>query len=251
MIDLTNKIALVTGGARDIGRAVSVRLAQQGARVALNYFDNQPDAEETIRLIEANGGKAIAVQGDMTKMTDAERFVAAAKKAFGGPVHILVNVAGGLVGRKTVAEMDEAFWDFVIGLNLKSVFLVTKATLPHMADGGAISNFASQAARDGGGPGATAYASAKAGVLNFTRGLAKELGPRRIRVNAISPGMINTTFHNTFTKPEVRQRVAASTPLGREGEAPEVADLVAYLASDNASFINGESVEINGGVFFS
>ncbi len=251
MIDLTNKIALVTGGARDIGRAVSVRLAQQGARVALNYFDNQPDAEETIRLIEANGGKAIAVQGDMTKMTDAERFVAAAKKAFGGPVHILVNVAGGLVGRKTVAEMDEAFWDFVIGLNLKSVFLVTKATLPHMADGGAIINFASQAARDGGGPGATAYASAKAGVLNFTRGLAKELGPRRIRVNAISPGMINTTFHNTFTKPEVRQRVAASTPLGREGEAPEVADLVAYLASDNASFINGESVEINGGVFFS
>ena len=119
-----------------------------------------------------------------------------------------------------------------------------------MADGGAIVNFSSQAGRDGGGPGAIAYATAKGGVLTFTRGLAKELGPRKIRVNCVSPGMINTTFHNTFTKPEVRQRVAASTPLGREGDANEVADLVAYLASENASFINGASVDINGGIYF-
>jgi 3-oxoacyl-[acyl-carrier protein] reductase len=251
MIEFTGKVALVTGGARDIGRAVSIRLAQQGAAVALNYFDNPSEANETVRTIAAAGGKAIAVQGDMTKLADAQRFVAEARKAFGEKIHVLVNVAGGLVGRKTVAEMDEAFWDLVIGLNLKSVFLVTKCALPHMADGGAIVNFASQAARDGGGPGASAYAAAKAGVLNFTRSLAKELGPRKIRVNAVSPGMINTTFHNTFTKPEVRQRVASMTPLGREGEAPEVADLVAYLASEHSSFVNGESVEINGGIFFS
>jgi 3-oxoacyl-[acyl-carrier protein] reductase len=120
-----------------------------------------------------------------------------------------------------------------------------------MAEGGAIVNFASQAARDGGGPGAIAYSSAKGGVMTFTRGLAKELGPRKIRVNSISPGMINTTFHNTFTKPEVRQRVAAATPLGREGEAPEVAALVAFLVSDSSSFINGDSIDINGGTYFS
>jgi 3-oxoacyl-[acyl-carrier protein] reductase len=127
---------------------------------------------------------------------------------------------------------------------------MTKSALPLMTDGGAIVNFSSQAARDGGGPGAMAYAAAKAGVLNLTRGLAKELAPRRIRVNAVSPGMINTTFHNTFTKPEVREKVASMTPLGREGEAREVADLAVFLASDSASFINGEAIEINGGIFF-
>jgi 3-oxoacyl-[acyl-carrier protein] reductase len=250
MVELEKKVAIVTGGARDIGRAISVRLATQGASVVVNYFDNPADAEATVAAITAAGGKAIAVHGDVTKIADTEKIVRAATETFGGKIDILVNVAGGLVARKKMEEMDEAFWDFVIGLNLKSVFLMTKAALPFMADGGAIVNFASQAARDGGGPGAMAYATAKAGVLNFTRGLAKELGPRRIRVNAISPGMINTTFHNTFTKPEVREKVASMTPLGREGDAREVADLAAFLASESASFINGEAIEINGGIFF-
>jgi 3-oxoacyl-[acyl-carrier protein] reductase len=146
--------------------------------------------------------------------------------------------------------MDLAFWDLLYALNTRSTFLVTKHALPAMADGGAIVNFASQAARDGGGPGAIAYASAKGAVLTMTRGLAKELGPRKIRVNAVSPGMIATTFHDTFTKPEVRQRVASMTPLGREGNASEVADLVAYLAGDGSSFVNGEAIDINGGIFF-
>jgi len=251
MVDLNGKTAVVTGGARDIGRAISLQLARQGARVVVNYFDNPSDAEATVALITGAGGSAVAVQGDVTKSADTERIVATAVQAFGHHIHILVNVAGGLVGRKKMEEMDEAFWNFVIGLNLTSVFLMTKAALPAMADGGAIVNFASQAARDGGGPGAMAYATAKAGVLNMTRSLAKELGPRRIRVNAVSPGMINTTFHNTFTKPEVRERVASMTPLGREGEAREVGELVAFLASDSASFINGEAVEINGGIYFS
>jgi 3-oxoacyl-[acyl-carrier protein] reductase len=250
MLDLSNKVALVTGGVRDIGRAVSIRLAAQGAAVALNYHTNTDNANETLKIIQQAGGNAVAIQGDMTKTADAERFVEEARKAFGEKIHVLVNTAGGLVARKKIEEMDEAFWDFVLALNLKSVFLVTKAAVPFMADGGAIVNFTSQAARDGGGPGASAYAAAKAGVLNFTRSMAKELGSRKIRVNAVSPGMINTTFHNTFTKPEVRQRVASMTPLGREGEANEVADLVTFLASDNSSFINGEAVEINGGIFF-
>ena len=170
--------------------------------------------------------------------------------AFGDTIHILVNVAGGLMGRKVLADMDEDFWDAVIDVNLKSVYLVTRTVVPFMTSGGAIVNFSSQAARDGGGFGALAYATSKGGVLTMTRGLAKELGPKGIRVNCVSPGMINTTFHNTFTKPEVRTNVAAATPLRREGEAPEVADLVVYLASDCSSFINGESVEINGGTYF-
>lgn len=250
MIEFENKVAIVTGGARDIGRAVAVRLAAQGARVAVNYLHSSFDAEAAVNEIRKARGKAIAVRADVAKEPEVRLLVDETLKAFGNKIDILVNVAGGLVGRKKMEEMDEAFWDSVMAVNLKSVFLVTKATLPHMNDGGAIITFASQAARDGGGLGAIAYASAKGGVLTFTRGLAKELGPRKIRVNCVSPGMINTTFHNTFTKTEVRQKVAASTPLNREGEAREVADLVAFLASDRASFVNGASIEINGGSYF-
>jgi len=250
MPELSNKVAFVTGGARDIGRATSVRLAELGATVIVNYRSNVSDAEETLRQIAAKNGKGIAVQGDVLVAADIARMVQTATEKFGGKIDILVNVAGGLIARKTILEMDEAHWDAVIDLNLKSVFLVTKAALPHMNDGGAIVNFSSQAGRDGGGPGASAYAAAKAGVANYSRALAKELAPRRIRVNTVSPGMIATKFHDTFTKPEVRQRVAGMTPLGREGTAEEVANLAAFLASPQSSFINGESVEINGGIFF-
>ena len=154
------------------------------------------------------------------------------------------------MGRKPLLDLDEEFWNSVIAVNLTSAYLVTRAVVPYMTEGGAIVNFSSQAARDGGGGGALAYATAKGGILTLTRGLAKELGPKGIRVNCVSPGMINTTFHNTFTKPEIRTNVAAATPLRREGEAREVGDLVAYLDSDAASFINGERVEINGGTYF-
>jgi 3-oxoacyl-[acyl-carrier protein] reductase len=251
MTDLSGKVALVTGGARDIGRAISIGLAARGASVAVNYFDNPEDAEETVAAIGRAGGTAVAIQADVTIATEVQSLVEKALAAFGTEIQILVNVAGGLVGRKRTEEMDETFWDFVIGLNLKSVFLVTNAVLPRMPDGSAIVNLASQAGRDGGGGGALAYASAKGGVMTFTRGLAKELASRKIRVNAVCPGMINTAFHNTFTKPEIRQKVAAMTPLGREGEASEVADLVIYLASSAASFVNGANIDINGGTLFS
>ncbi|MBI2512931.1 MAG: SDR family oxidoreductase [Opitutae bacterium] len=250
MLEFQGKTALVTGGARDIGRATSVRLAALGATVVVNYRSNRGAAEETLRAIEAAGGHGVLAQGDIAVAVDVARIVEAAGRAGNGRLDVLVNLAGGLVARKTIAEMDEAFWDQVIALNLKSVFLATKAALPLMPDGGAIVNVSSQAARDGGGPGASAYATAKAGVSNFTRAMAKELGPRRIRVNCVSPGMIATQFHDTFTKPEVRQRVAGMTPLGREGRAEEVAEAIAFLASERASFINGESLEINGGIFF-
>jgi 3-oxoacyl-[acyl-carrier protein] reductase len=250
MTSFKGKVAVVTGGARDIGRQVSLKLAEAGAKVCINYLNNDEQANETLQLIKAAGGEAVIAKGDVTKAADVQNIIATCTAAFGNTIHVLVNVAGGLMGRKPLAELDEEFWDAVINVNLKSAYLVTRAVVPHMTEGGAIVNFSSQAARDGGGGGALAYATAKGGILTMTRGLAKELGPKGIRVNCVSPGMINTTFHNTFTKPEIRTNVAAGTPLRREGEAREVGDLVVYLASDASSFINGESVEINGGTYF-
>ena len=247
---LSGKVALVSGGARDIGRAVSIKLASLGASVAFSYYESKDQGDETLALIKKAGGKGAAFSCDVTKEDSIKEFVSGTRKAFGDHIHFVVNVAGGLVARKSIPEMDAAFWDLLFALNAKSTFLVTKHALPYVVDGGAIVNFASQAARDGGGPGAMAYASAKGAVLTMTRGMAKELGARKIRVNAVSPGMIATTFHDTFTKPEVRQRVASMTPLGREGNATEVADLVAYLLSDESSFVNGEAIDINGGIFF-
>lgn len=247
---MKGKVAIVTGGARDIGRQASLKLAAAGAKVCINYFGNEEMAKETLQLVKEAGGEAIIVHGDMTKSADVKKVVNACTEAYGNVIHILVNVAGGLMGRKLLADLDEEFWDAVMDVNLKSVYLVTRAVEPHMTEGGVIINFASQAARDGGGFGAIAYSTAKGGVLTLTRGLAKELGPKGIRVNCVSPGMINTTFHNTFTKPEVRTNVAAATPLRREGKAEEVGDLVLYLASDGSSFINGASIEINGGTYF-
>ena len=247
---MKGKVAIVTGGARDIGRQASLKLAAAGAKVCINYFGNEEMAKETLQMIKDAGGDAIIVHGDMTKSTDVMKVVNACTEAYGTVIHVLVNVAGGLMGRKLLADLDEEFWDAVMDVNLKSVYLVTKAVEPHMTEGGAIVNFASQAARDGGGFGAVAYSTAKGGVLTLTRGLAKELGPKGIRVNCVSPGMINTTFHDTFTKAEVRTNVASSTPLIREGKAEEVGDLVLYLAGDTSSFINGASIEINGGTYF-
>ncbi|TZF83583.1 3-oxoacyl-ACP reductase FabG [Pedobacter sp. BS3] len=248
---LKNKVAVITGGARDIGRATSLKLAREGAKVVINYFQQEELAKETLELIKQQGGEAIIVHGDMTKAADVSNLINKAREAFGDEIHILVNVAGGLVARKTITEMDEEFWDFVMDLNLKSVFLVSRETVPYMPQGSAIINFTSLAGRDGGGPGASVYATAKGALMTYTRSLAKELGPKGIRVNAVAPGMIATTFHDVFTKPEVRANVANATPLKREGRAEEVADLVAYLASDESSFITGTNIDINGGVAFS
>ncbi|MEO1596423.1 MAG: glucose 1-dehydrogenase [Pseudomonadota bacterium] len=251
MTSLAGKLAIVTGGARDIGRAISESLAAQGAKVVVNYFSTPSDGEATVAAIRDAGGEAIAVRGDMTKDDDVANLVAEAQKAFGDPIDILVNVVGGLVARKTLADMDAEFFEGVMRLNMTSTFLTCKAVVPHMSTGAAIVNLASQAGRDGGGPGAIAYGTSKGAVMTFTRGLAKELGPSGIRVNSVCPGMISTTFHDRFTKDEVRSNVAAGTPLRREGQATEVADLVTYLASGSASFLTGTNVDINGGLLFS
>jgi 3-oxoacyl-[acyl-carrier protein] reductase len=248
---LQGKVAVVTGGARDIGRAVSVKLASEGAKVVVNYFDNESEANETVKLIENAGGEAIAVYADATNLEDISNLAKATTAAFGAKVDVLVNVAGGLFARKTISELDVDFYNLLMDVNFKSSVFVTQAFKPLMGKGASIINFASQAARDGGGPGASLYAASKAAVMTFTRAMAKEFGPEGIRVNALCPGMIATKFHDDFTKDEVRVKVAAGTPLRREGNANEVADLVSYLASDESSFLTGNNIDINGGLAFS
>lgn len=247
-MNLEGKSAIVTGGGRDIGRACALRLAEAGASVAINYFSSAEGAEATVADIQSAGGKAFAMQGDMTSQADTKALADRAASEFGG-IHVLVNNTGGLVARVKTAEMSLEHWQQVMDVNLTSSFLMTNAVLQHMTDG-AIINIVSQAARDGGGPGASAYAASKGALLTWTRGLAKELAPN-IRVNGVCPGMIDTDFHNVFTKPEVRTAVSANTPLKREGTPDEVGKLVAFLAGDGASYMTGANVDINGGLAFS
>lgn len=250
-MDLKGKVAIVTGGTRDIGKAISLKLAKEGAKVVANYYNNETNAKETLKEIEAEGGQGIIVKGDMTKKSDVDNLIKETIAAYGDSIDILVNNAGGLIARKTIAEMDEAFFNKVIQLNLNTTFLTTQAVLPYMSSGAAIVNLASQAGRDGGGGGSIAYATSKGAIMTFTRGLAKEVGPQGIRVNALCPGMIATTFHDTFTKDEIREKVAGMTPLRREGSAEEIANTVACLASSETSFITGANIDINGGLAFS
>lgn len=247
---LAGKVAVVTGGGRDIGRACALKLAGCGAAVAINYHSSSDGAESAVSEIIANGGSAFAMRGDMTSTEDVAALIDSTTEKLGNHIDILVHVTGGLVARKTLAEMDIDHWDYVMNLNATSFMRTAQAVLPHMKNGGSIIGLASQAGRDGGGPGASAYAASKGAVMTFTRALAKELGPG-IRVNSICPGMIDTDFHNTFTKPEVRSHVANITPLKREGTSEDVANLAAYLASDESAFITGANIDINGGVLFS
>ena len=247
---LKGKTAIVTGGGRDIGRACAIRLAEEGAKVAINYHRSAEGADSAVQEIAGGGGQALAIQGDMTNSADVAKLVDAARRSLCETIDILVHVTGGLVARKKITEMEEDHWHAVMNLNATSFFLLVKAAVPHMTEGGAIVGFASQASRDGGGPGAIPYGTSKGAVMTMTRGLAKELAPD-IRVNSVCPGMIDTDFHNVFTKPEVRAHVANITPLKREGSSRDVANLVAYLASDDAAFVTGANVDINGGMLFS
>lgn len=245
---LNGKTAIVTGGGRDIGAAVALKLASEGAHVAINYFASSTGADATVAKIEAAGGKAFAMQGDLKNEAAANALVAKTVETFGG-VDILVNNAGGLVARKKIAEMSLAHWEEVMTLNLTSTFLMTKACLAHMTSG-AIINLASQAGRDGGGPGAVPYATSKGAVMTMTRGLSKELGPD-IRVNALCPGMIDTDFHNIHTPDAGRRGFEANAPLKRQGHVDDAANLVLFLACDDSAFITGANYDINGGMLFS
>ena len=247
-MSLKKMTAIITGAGRDIGRACALRLAAEGANVVLSYHSSSEGAESAVSEIKSNGGNALALQADLHKQADVDALVKAAVDAFGG-VDILVNNSGGLIARKTIPELSLEHWNEVMSLNTTSTFLMVKACLPHMKKG-AIVNLASQAGRDGGGPGSLAYAASKGAVMTMTRGMAKELGPD-IRVNAICPGMIDTDFHNVFTKPEVRTHVANAAPMKREGLPEDVANLAYFLASDESAFVTGANFDINGGMLYS
>ena len=245
---LAGKTAIVTGGGRDIGAAAALKLASEGANVAVNYFASSAGADDVVAQIKAMGGKAFALQGDLKKQADVDALVAKTVAEFGG-VHVLVNNAGGLVARKTLAEMTLDHWKEVMDLNLTSTFMLTKACVAQM-DTGTIVNLASQAGRDGGGPGSVPYSTSKGAVMTMTRGLAKELGPD-IRVNALCPGMIDTDFHNIHTPDAGRRGFEANAPVKRQGTPEDVANLVLFLACDDSAFITGANIDINGGMVFS
>ncbi len=251
-LDLQGKKALVTGGNIGIGRAVSLALAQCGADVALTYYSHKKDGEDTAEAIEKMGVKALAYQLDATDSNQVNRVVNEIADFFGGHIDILMNNAGHLVGRHTIAEMPEDHWFKTINVNLTSTFFVTKATLQFMNQGwGRIINMSSLAAHNGGGFGATAYAASKGAIISFTRGLSKEVAEKGITVNAVAPGLIlDTPFHSTFNTEEGIQAGINATPLKRAGTPDDVANTVLYFATDLGSFITGEIVEINGGMYF-
>lgn len=249
---LDGKVALVTGGASGIGRAVSLALAAAGARVAVHYFSSDAGAQETASVIDAAGsGRAVLVKANLTVAGEADRVVARTLETLGG-LDVLVNNAGHLIQRCAVAEMPDALFRTIMDVNLTSTFAMCRAALRHMLPkgSGSIVNVSSAAAFAGGGNGATVYAASKGAIVGFTRALSKEVGPKGIRVNAVAPGQIATQFHDRFSTPEGRANTIKTIPLGREGTAEEVAQVVLFLASPAASFVNGEVSGVNGGMYF-
>jgi len=246
---LQGQVAMVTGASSGIGRAAAVALAREGARVVVNFCKNQAGAEEAVVAIQAAGGDAFAFRADVTRAVEVEAMVSAARHRW-GHIDILVNNAGDLLARRTLADMTEEYWDQIMDLNLKSVFLCVKAVWEEMAarKSGCIINVTSIAGRNGGGPGAAAYAAAKGGMLTYTKGLAKELAPYGVRVNGIAPGVIATPYHERYSPGEVFQRFVAAIPLGRAGTSEEVADVIVFLASPAARYLTGETIEVNGGM---
>jgi 3-oxoacyl-[acyl-carrier protein] reductase len=247
---LRDQVALITGASSGIGRATGEAMARQGARVAVNYLKNREGAEQAVEAIRKGGGEAVAVRADVTSSAEVQAMITVVRKQW-GRIDILVNNAGDLIARRTLVDMTEDYWDQVMALNLKSAFLCVKAVWEEMASrkSGAIVNITSIAGRNGGGPGAAAYAAAKGGLLTYTKGLAKELAPHGIRVNAVAPGVISTPYHERYSPPELFQKYLASVPMGRAGTSEEVAEVIVFLASPAARYITGETVEVNGGMW--
>ncbi|CAN5850163.1 SDR family oxidoreductase [soil metagenome] len=247
---LTGKVALVTGAASGIGRATALELARRGAAVAVAYRRNPDAADAVVRQIEGAGGRAAAFACDVTRSAAVRALVAEAVEAF-GRLDVLVNNAGDLVERRDVAAMTEDIFRQVFDVNVLSTWLCCQAAAPLIAaqGSGTIVNMSSLAAHNGGGPGAFAYAGAKAAIIAMTKAMARELAPQGIRVNCVAPGLIGETdFHGRFTAPEAFAATAKTVPLGRAGTPDEVARVIAFLATEDSSYLTGETIDITGGL---
>jgi 3-oxoacyl-[acyl-carrier protein] reductase len=247
---LHGKSALVTGGGTGIGQGIALALAKAGARIAVTYNNHKPDQDFADEVEQHSGHPLTSLQLDATIETEVQRTVELLGREF-GRLDILVNNVGGLIQRSVIGDMDFKLWRQVLAVNLDSTFLMTHFALPLINKGGRIINIASLAGRNGGHAGATAYATSKAAVFGFTRGLSKELATSGITVNALAPGFIESTpFHDTFTTAESKAATLETIPLGRAGVPEDVAGAALWLASDHARFVTGTVVDINGGQYF-
>jgi 3-oxoacyl-[acyl-carrier protein] reductase len=255
MNKLQGKRALVTAGAQGIGLAISRQLLAAGCDVFVHYRSSAAAARALEAEAKALGRRYAHAAADLTKPGECDQLVRETVKFLGG-LDVLVNNAGSLVARKTITEADEAFWAEVMSLNVGSARRVTRAAVPHLVagaksgGGASIVNLSSLAGRKGGHPGSLVYSTAKGAILTFTRALANELGPQGVRVNALAPGMIlGTSFHNTHTTAESARATVAGIPLGRGGNADDIARAAVFLASEYDGFITGATLDINGGVY--
>ena len=237
-MEIKGKNAIVTGGSRGIGRAIALELAKRGANVGINYVSNETRAKETLSEIEKFGVKGILLKGDVSKIDDVKNFVKKFIDEF-KKVDILINNAGILSKNVNFLDVSEEEWDRLIDINLKGVFLVTKEVLPFMSDGGKIINMSSISGKMGGTVGAH-YAASKAGIIGLTFALASELAKRRITVNAIAPGPVDTEL---ITE-EIKERLSKVTPLGRIATPEEIAKTAIFLIEND--FVDGEVIDVNG-----
>ncbi|MEW6624517.1 MAG: 3-oxoacyl-ACP reductase family protein [Bacillota bacterium] len=249
IFNLDGKVALITGGATGIGRALAVEFARHGCSVIINYNESCAEAKETLKEVMAFKTRALICQADVTQESQVKKMVEETI-AFAGKIDILVNNAGTMVERRKIVDFDLDLWRKVMDINFTSVFLVSKYVAKAMIiqGYGKIINISSVAARTGGGPGAVAYASAKGAVHTFTKGLAKELAPYGILVNAIAPGVIMTRFHEQHSSKQVLENFRKNIPVGRIGDPQEIAGAALLLATNYGSYMTGEMIEVNGGM---
>lgn len=249
MDDLKKKAVLITGASTGIGAGCAKAFGALGARVAVHYNSSTDDALEVVRAVQAAGGEAFAVQGDLRHTGDCERVVQAAARRF-GRIDILINNAGSMVRRAPLEDITDELFDEVLHLNARSMIMCTRFAVPFMTEGGSIINLTSVAARHGGSPGAGLYAASKGFISTATKGLAKELVGRRIRVNAVSPGVVVTPFHEKYTSPEQLELMRKTIPMGRLGTVDECVGAFLYFASERLSgYVTGQIIEVNGGQF--